>query len=270
MNTRTMGLVLVALLLLPGAMLAEDQQAYTWVSFLKQKQGEGDALTKLLIEQDSAIFDALVDSGEALEWGIALPVIHDGKDPYSHAEWITFSSWAGVDSFMGRFMERQMSMSEEERKAMTESYEAAVMPGSHADAIHRVAHSGSGEPGRPGYIMFSTYKAKFGKGPDASKLWKELAQPVYEQLATDGQILSYGLFVPEIHRGQGWTHASWYTTTSLAARDVVSKAFDEAEAARSEEENAAIMSRFVENFEPDAHTDQILLVVHHKAGGGDS
>jgi hypothetical protein len=92
---------------------------------------------------------------------------------------------------------------------------------------------------------------------------------VYDRLVADGTILNYGLHVPAIHRGEGWTHMGWYGTNDLAARDAVSAAFDAAEAARSEEENAAIGERWSSIFEPGGHSDQVLLVIHHKTAGGE-
>ena len=54
----------------------------------------------------------------------------------------------------------------------------------------------------------------------------------------------------------------------LATRDVVGAAYDAAEAARSAEENAAIRERWRDTMDPEGHSDQILLILHHKQGSG--
>lgn len=272
MKHKGLTIALAALLLVPALALAQEEAAepefVLWLNFMKAKPGQGDALVGLLMEEDAKHFDPLIDSGAAVEWGIALPIVHDGDMPYSHLEWVTFANWAGADTFMKNFMEMQGSRSEEERKAAQERYEAAVVPGSHADTILRVIHLGQGSGGRPGYIHAGFYKARPGKSGPAKEFYAELAVPVYDQLVADGAILNYGLDVPTVHRDEPWTHVGWYASENLASRDAVSKAFNAADAARSEEENKELMQRWADIFEPEAHSDQIFLVVHYKSAGG--
>jgi len=261
-------LALVALLLVPGAVMAQDQPAYIWINQIKAQPGQGDALIQMWLEEDSKVLNPLVDSGQALGWGVALPVAHAGNDPYSHVQWISFAGWAGVDAFMAKFMESQQGKSEEEKTAMAEKWQSVVVAGSHSDMINRSVHLGSGAPGSGGYINLGYYTAKPGKMSDAKKFYDDVAVPVYEQLVADGKIFNYGLHVPTVHLGESWTHMGWYWSADLAARDAVSAAFDAAEEARSEDENKGIGERWAETFNPEGHTDQILMVVHHYAGGG--
>jgi hypothetical protein len=269
MKKTVLTLALAALLVVPGLVSAQDDpSSYIWINYVKAKAGQGEALTQTMIEEDSKIFNPMVDSGAALDWGIGLPVIHDEGVPYSHVQWIVFSGWAGADAFMGEFMKMQEARSEEERAALQAKFEAATEEGSHADDIYRIVHIGPGED-RPGYINLGFYTAKPGKMGDAKTFYDDIAVPVYDKLKADGAINSYGLAVPAIHRGDEYTHMGWYSSANLATRDVVEGAFDAAEAARSEEENEAIGERWLETFDPKGHEDQILLVVHHYAGGGD-
>jgi hypothetical protein len=266
---RILVIALAALLSLSALAVAqEDESIYVWINFMKAKPGQGDALAQLLIQEDGKLFDPLVESGAAVGWGVAMPVIHDGDDAFSHVEWVSFRGWAGADAFMAKFMEWQQSMAADERKAMAEKWEAVVVDGSHADTVNRSIHVGSGAPARPGYIHLGYHTAKPGKAGDAKSMYDELAVPVYDKLVSDGAIFNYGLHVPAIHRGEGWTHMSWYSSADLAARDKVSGAFDAAEAARSAEENAAVGERWASIFEPSGHSDQILLVIHFKGPGG--
>jgi len=38
-----------------------------------------------------------------------MPVFHDGNDPYSHVEWISFNGWAGANAFLTKFMEQRQA-----------------------------------------------------------------------------------------------------------------------------------------------------------------
>lgn len=270
--SKTMRIVSLAVLLTSfGAVAFADSHeptVYVWVNFMKAKPGQGDALIGLLMEEDAKLFDPLVESGKALEWGIAMPVVHDGDDAATHIEWITFVGWEGADQFMSDFMAKRQTLTEEDMAAISAKWSAVVEPGSHSDMINRSVVVGSPNPVRPGYIHLGYWKAQRGKGAEAKAAFDEIAAPVYSQLMADGAIQNYGLHVPAVHRNRGWTHMGWYMSESLAARDAVSNGFDAADAARSEEEQKAVMSRMIETFEP-GHVDQILLVVHHKTASGD-
>ena len=269
MKKTILTLTLATLLVVPGMLVAQDEpSAYIWINYVTAKAGQGDALTKAMIEEDSKSFNPLVDSGAALDWGIAMPVIHDDGVDYSHVEWITFAGWAGADAFMGKFMEMQQSRSDEERAALQAKFEAATEDGSHADGVYRVELSGPGSE-RPAYINLGYYTAKPGKMGDAKEFYEDMAVPVWDKLMADGSINSYGLAVPAVHRGADHTHMGWYSSANLATRDVVEGAFDAAEAARSEEENKAMGERWMETFDPAGHKDQILVVVHHYSGAED-
>ncbi len=270
LRTAALAILLVSFGAIAFADSHEDTNVYVWVNFVKAKPGQGDALIGFMMEEDSKNFDPLVESGAALEWGIAMPVVHDGNDPFSHVEWITFVGWEGVDTFMTDFMASRQAMSPEDMQALNERYQATVVAGSHADMINRNVHLGAGAPARPGYIHLGYWKAKPGKESDAMKAFKSFAAPVYDGLVADGKIQNYGLHVPAVHRNSGWTHMGWYASESLAARDVVDAAFEAAGAARSEEEQKQMQSDMMEIF-AEWHEDQILMVVHHKAGsaGGD-
>lgn len=264
---KTMVLVgLAALLLVPGSVLAQEEPpTYIWINYVKAKPGQGDAFAALVIEEDSKNFDPLVDSGAAITWGLAMPVVHDQNSDYTHVEWISFRGWAGADEFMNSFMKMRQSMTEEERAALMEKAEATVVEGSHADAIYRAIHVGPGSDG-PRYINVGYYQAKPGKSEEAKKFYDDVAVPVYDKLLADGVITDYGLAVPDVHRGETHSHMGWFGSSDLATRDKVSAAFEAAGAARSEEENEEIGKRWMETFESDGHTDEILMVIHFYGG----
>jgi hypothetical protein len=245
----------------------EEKPIYVWISMIQAKPGQSQALTGYMIEEGMKNYDPLVASGAAADWGVAMPIVHDGNDPYSHVEWVAFMGWEAVDAFMGAFMAKQQSMSPEEMAAADEKWQSMVVDGSHSDQINRSIHIGSSSPVKGSYIHLGYFSAKPGKASAVKDVWGEFAAPIYDQLIADGSILNYGLHVPAIHRGENWTHLAWYLSENLAARDAVGNAFDAAEAARSEDEAKAWQSRMMETFERE-HEDQILVVAHHGVGGG--
>ena len=261
---KVMGLALV-LVSFGAIAFAESHEegpgpVYVWINAMKAKPGQGEALTGLMMTEDAKMFDPLVEKGAALEWGIALPIVHDGHDAVTHYEWVTFAGWEGVDTFMADFMASRQSMSEDDMKAMNEKWEAAVAHGSHADIINRSVYLGPGAMGRPGYIHLGYYTANPGQEEAAYQMYTDVAAPVYDGLVESGAIQNYGLHVPAVRRNSDWTFMSWFASQNLAARDAVSAAFDGV----MDEETHARMS---EIFTPD-YTQQILLVVHHKMAGG--
>lgn len=243
----------------------QDAPIYVWISEVKAKPGQGDALVELL-KKDAEVYDPLIESGAAVEWGIAMPVVHSGGDSGVRYQWISFVGWAGADQFMAGFMARMQAASEEQREAMAEEWQATVEPGSHADTINRSIHAGKAEAVPARYIHLSYRTAKPGKGREAVEFYKKNIAPVYDQLAADGAILNYGLHVPEIRQGRPWTHMAWRSSENLAARDAITAAFG---AWLSSPENAELYTGvMMDLFEPTP-VDQILMVVHHKTASSD-
>lgn len=264
----TAALVALALAVVP-AMAQDGPPAYLWVSFVKAKPGQGEAVIAEMVKEDAKVFDALVDSGAAWDWGVAMPVFHDGNDPYTHVEWVTFKGWAGADAFMKRFMEVRQAAGDEGNKAMAERWAAITEPGSHADMVLRGLHVGAGKPKRSSYIHLGYHKAQPGRYRDMLAAYKEYNAVVLDKLVADGTVHNYGLMTPDIHRGEGWDFMTWYKSDALAARDTVDAAFDAANAARSDEERKAMRERAQQNFDRSGHSDQVLLVVHNKVGGAE-
>lgn len=264
LKVTTLALMLVSLAAIGVADSHEEPDILVWINQVKAQPGQGDALVGLLMK-DAAVLDPLVESGAALEWGIAMPVVHSGGDTGVRYQWITFAGWDGTDQFMTAFNANMQSMSEEERKAMGEEWESIVLHGSHMDQIDRSVHVGTQNLTRPTYIHLSYWSALPGKGSDAMSFYKDNVAPIYDQLVADAKVQNYGMHVPAVHHGEEWTHMSWFMSSNLAARDDVSGALEAAAAARTEEEETA-WEATTEIFEP-GHEDQILMVVHHKGSG---
>ncbi len=259
-------LVLVGFTAVAGADSHQTSPIYIWVSSVTAQPGQGEALVGLLME-DAELYDPLVESGAVLEWGIGMPVVHDGGDSGIRYQWAAFVGWAGADQFMKAFMARMEAMSPDQMKTMADKWNSIVEPGSHSDMINRGIHVGAGGNARPAYIHLTYRSAKPGQGYAAEAFFKKSIAPIYDQLVADGKIINYGLHAPAVQRGQSWTHMGWYTSVGLAARDAVEGAFMAAAAARSEAENKGFMESLMTLAEPE-YEQQIIMVVHYKAAGG--
>jgi len=264
----TAALVAMALATAP-AFAADGNPSYLWVTCIKAKPGQGDAVVAEMMTEDAKMFDPLVESGAAWEWGIAMPVFHDGNDSCSHLEWVVFNGWAGADAFMAKFMELNRARGADANKAMADRWGAITEPGSHADFVTRSVHMGAGKPQRAAYIHLSYHKANPGRFSETEDGYKKYIAPVYDKLVADGTVISYGLETPEVHRREGWDFMTWWKSDSLAKRDVVDAAFDAANAARSEEDRKAMREDARQNLDWSGHSDQVLVVVHHNPGKGE-
>jgi hypothetical protein len=261
---------LAALALVATPVLAEEgNPGYLWVTCVKAKPGQGDAVVGEMMTEDAKLLDPLVESGAAWEWGIAMPVFHDGNDACSHLEWVVFNGWAGADAFMAKFMELSRARGADANKAMGERWDAMTEPGSHSDLITRSVHVGGGKPQRAAYIHLGYHKAKPGRYGELEDQYKKYVVPVMDKLVADGTVISYGLETPEVHRGEGWDFMTWWKSSNLAARDAMDVAFDAANAALSEEERKARRESAQENMDWSGHADQVLVVIHHNPGKGE-
>lgn len=262
MPVAVLSVALVLAALSPAIAAAQEAmpEVIVWVNSLKAKPGQSEALTGMLIEQGTKSYDPLIASGAIVNWGVALNVAHDGNDPSSHVEWVSFNGWAGVDQFMAAFMAARQSMSAEDMAAMDQAWDASVVEGSHSDLINRGVDFGLGMAGRPNYIHLGYHNVNPGKSGAMKELWSNGAKPIFEKLAADGDIIAYGMQVPEVHRDQGWTHLTWYSTSNLAARSAVHAAFGE-----PSDEMAATMAEVF----GEGHVDQILMVVHFNEAGAE-
>jgi len=276
MKTRNLlAFTLVAgLLFVPMAASAdshEQPKPLTWLSFVKAQTGKGNALGQHIAKAGAKIYDGLMTEGKIVSWGVAQPINHMAGDEWTHVEWVTFTGWDAVDSFMQGFMAMQMAKSPEEMMAEQKEWYSLVEPGSHYDEIvrHQVL-SPDTDGARPAYISLAFYKANRGQGGEVVKLFKEWGGPVLTQAQADGTIVAFGLYDHELHGDDDWTHVAWQMLPSLGARDAVRDAYDAAEEARGEEGQKALMERARAAFAEGGHTDRLLVITHLGGGGGEA
>jgi len=130
-----------------------------------------------------------------------------------------------------------------------------------------VAASAQSAP--PAVTIVSLFKVQPGKGDAVMDLFKKYSKPVVDKLLADGTIIDWGVGVPYVHTGSGWTHAFWITAADWAHHAMVDKAFEAAEKTRKEEENKKIEEAFRAAVVADAHRDLVFrnVIAHGRPGG---
>ncbi|MFQ5662523.1 MAG: hypothetical protein ACE5HL_01655 [Terriglobia bacterium] len=259
--------VVLSLLFAPALALGQQEtQPITWIGFFKAQPGKGEDFVGLIMEYDKPVLDKLLADGTIMAWGIDAPWTH-GDDTWTHSLWATMANWGQLGRLEKAFEEAQKARSKEENEKLEQKFRATIVAGSHRDLILRelvfaLKPSGAeGNPAKP-YTRVALYKVKPGKGEQALKLYKKVAQPVYEQLLAEGTIIGYGLNVQAVHSNPEVTHAGWIVANDLSALDRIREAFQEADKKRSKEEQAWLESQFRELFVSGAHRDFILRAAH--------
>ena len=204
-----------------------------------------------------AAMDGLMAEGKVLSWGVVMPVFHQNMDT-THSVFVTATDWAAIEAAFQAIDTREGAMSAEEQAATGELFSKMDMS-THRDELVRHLRFEVGGDGTPPtkYYDIGYHAARPGKGQQVMELYDRMIKPVYDQLLADGVVTGYGVFVPEQHAGEGWTHAGWAGLADLAKMDAVSAAFAAAEASWTPEDFRLLD----EVFENSAHTDLLLRVV---------
>ena len=261
MRCRSVLVVCVAIGMLAAAIPVVAQGAgepITMLWYVTAKPGKWVDFEKAAEKYDKPVFDKLVADGVITSWGLAYQ--ETGPPDQEYMYWMTGDDWTAMGKAGKAFEEHYKAMKEADRKAEMDAYLGATVPEkSSSSMVRHVVFKGT--PGvKPGYMMRHVFKVKPGKGPAAMKIIKEYETPVLDKLLAAGLINAYGVAVPEIHTGTGWTHAVWYTFTDLAQLDAIDKAFEEDDKTRSESINASIMADWVQLHDFDAHFDSLMKI----------
>lgn len=113
------------------------------------------------------------------------------------------------------------------------------------------------------YVRVELWDVKREMWPAFVKDYEKYDLPVYQKLLADGVINEYGIDSATLHNPQGYTHSTWHAATSMAAFEKVQDAFDAAEKARGEAEQAKLTAAFAGMIVK--HRDYMLLVEGQKA-----
>jgi hypothetical protein len=254
-----MGIVSAALPALAQTM--KEPEPLTWLLNVTVRPGQFMTLKDMAEKYDKPVLDKLVTDGAIQAWGLACQMI--GPPTESCMYYVTANDWAALGKVDKAFNDNRMAMKESERKAVEEAVLATTEPDKEVSSVirHVVFHVGPG--GEAHYLMRHIYKVKPGKGHEVVKLYKEYIAPTYQKLLDQGVILGYGLAVPEVDSGGGWTHASWIVFSDMSQLDAVDHAFEEASKARGEELNGMLGATFTELSVPDAHVDSLAHIILH-------
>jgi hypothetical protein len=253
----TLGLVAAAV---PAA-AQEMDGPLTWILSVQVKPGKTGDLKAAAEKYDKPVLDKLVAEGAIGSWGLACQMI--GPPAESCFYYVTAANWAAMGTLDQAFAADRKAMKAPERKAMMDAVMSNTEPDKEMSSIvrHVVFHAVPG--GDVHYLMRHVYTVKPGKGAEVVKLYKEYIAPTYEKLLSDGVILGYGLAVPEMNSGAGWTDTSWFVFSDMAKLDQVDKAFDEATKARGKELNGMLDATFMKASVPGAHVDSLAEVLIH-------
>jgi hypothetical protein len=240
---------------------AEQMKPLTWLSFEMAAPGSNDDLIRLRVEDTGPMLDGLMESGTLASWGIAIPITHSLDDTWNHVVWATMSDWSKVSALQAGFEGLFRSRTPEQAASVEKAYRAAVVEGSHHDAIVRHLKFGaSADAPKPRYLMISRWRANPGKDQQLAALYEEIAAPVMEKLLAAGTISGFGMYVSEIHTGAEWTHTSWYSMAELSAIDAMDAELQSAIGPLD-------MQRWQDASDWSGHRDQVLMIVH--TGGPD-
>jgi hypothetical protein len=236
----------------------ESVEPITWLLNVTVKPGKFADLEKSAEKYDKPVLDGLVARGDITSWGLAYQVVGPPQESYMY--WVTARDWSAMAKVDKAFEDNHKGMKEADLKAMMDSYLAATVAEKETSAVVRHVVFGGTHGARPGYLMRHVYSVKPGKGAAATRMYKEHDVPVFKKLLEAGIISGYGLAVPEMHTGGGWTHTMWVTFADMARIDAIDKAFEEAESQRGEATNETLAATWSAMHDMDAHWDSLMKV----------
>jgi hypothetical protein len=252
----------LALAVAAPAVAQEEQAPLTWVAYTRVQPGKTQDWVQLSLKYDKPIMDALEADGTVLSWGYAVRANHRPGYEWNLLTYVTCPSWAAIDKWVGAQMGSMMSRSPEEAAAIMAEYAELEEAGSHFDEVVRHGFMKQSEtPQKFSYYYVSHYRAHPGKTQEGSERLQEGVGEVADALLASGKITGYGLHLQELHNQHQphrapWTHRVWYALTDLSAIDEMDAAY----AANITPERQKMRA---ETFDFDAHTDDILAVLHH-------
>jgi hypothetical protein len=173
----------LSFLALPAA--AQDQGYFTYVSVWAVPRSNWAAFEK----QEQASIPAqqkLISDGTLVDWGNAAARVHQ-EDGYTHAEWFTANSRAGL-----------LKALEIQWTGATNA--AFVGTTKHYDLfLHTMAHGGKTSSGATGYIRVASWKAKPGQEEAFEAHVMKYIKPMLDAGVENGTILMYNFDKEDIH-----------------------------------------------------------------------
>lgn len=254
--------VLVCLSALGGSVLAQadSSKLYVQVGFWNVPREKWDAFVQFFEKHEKPVMERMVAEGVLVEWGIDANGLHDPQD-YTHSTWTVAHDLASLEKAMNAYY---ASLGAD--AARLEAEFASMVTG-HMD-MTMISENGGGRTAKldNGHFLASSVRVKRGRANDFEKSWKELTQPVFEQLLKDGTIVAYGLDTPYYHTSEEslGMMVSWYVIADMASDAKVDAAFEAAQGKRSETVRAALRDYFWGMVVEGSHRDAFTRLIHYQ------
>lgn len=237
-----------------GAFAQAAEEPLMWLAWAQVAPGGEDSYVDIVKEAYGPSFDRLMDSGDVVGWGIAGQLNHSGGP--GHVTWVTVRDWAGMDRLFNAIEADFEVRGSGEIQRLFQAMGNVAEWSAHRDWV--VRHTVFNWPGLgdkpPKYIITGTHLAL--PGHDAMGLYEEYVQPIYDDLTQRGLIHGYGVYEPELHGGEGFTHVGWVFLRDLGKMDAMDKAFQKLEA------DGTFGEKFGAAFDHSAHRDTMWEILH--------
>jgi hypothetical protein len=240
---------------LPAAAQATNEPL-TWLLNVTAKPGIYPDLEKSVQTYDKPVLDKLVADGVIGAWAFGCQVV--GPPSVSCMYTITAADWAAMGKVEKAFEDYYKAMKPEEAKAAMGAYLNATQPDKESSSMVRHVVFNAAAGAKAGYMWRGVYKVKPGKGMTAVKIFKEYDVPIYRKLLEAGAITGYGLAVPEVYTGAGWTHADWVTFSDMAQMDAINKAFEDARKAAGEATTEMMRATWLGMVDMDSYWESVV------------
>ncbi len=260
MRFRTTILVSVLAAFAIGSAAMAQQDAIIWLAFSKVNSGMMDEAVALTMA-DKELNDGLMADGAVLDWGIATRATHLPGETNNFVQWTVLPSWEHIDPWVGAVMAKMRSMDPDEAAAMEEKAASIFAAGSHSDVVSNARSWFGSEDAQVRYIYVGEFYAHPGKEDALTEIYDSIIPAISTKLAEEGHLAGFGMHTPSLHTGDGWTHTSYYSLTSLAAVDRLHEEIGKALTPELAEKAVAV-------HDVARHRDSLWLVLHHGAGGG--
>ncbi len=106
------------------------------------------------------------------------------------------------------------------RRALVASLTAAALL-----TLAMVAPAAAEDPA-PVYTRVALWQVERAHWGDFVEFFTKYDQPVMEKLMADGVILEWGLDAESLHHPEGYTHATWFSATTMAGLEKALEAYD--------------------------------------------
>ena len=234
-------------LAMPAPVSAQEASHYTFVSFWAVPRAQWSDYEKADADTN-AILGKLVADGTLEAYGSCAILVH-AEDGYSHINWFTSASQAGIVKTLDAL------------KGVSRSPQL-VAATKHRDFLqHTIGHGGKTVNTTSGYVRVSIWQAKPGRGEDVENFFKKYIQPDLDAGVADGSVLSYNFDTEQVHTD---APGGYFLAVTYANGEGLDKAM--AMLAKHAKDDPAAGEAFGSMMETKDHRDLLgrILAFQHK------